>query len=179
LFSALVGVKKLLLFDRGSVDTLDLARAPFLASYIGKPKVESLKDLIGQLRPNAAVETYVQFFTPEDGNKLQGEVVFDGTNDMRLAQALPDIAKRRNMKYVQGFYQGQTVGVANGYIPGIQFKSGAKVPVWAGGAALSGILAVHSAFLNPITFVGNVSELNLAQNQVTKKLSRFSAQHDK
>jgi hypothetical protein len=165
MFAAMAGVKRLILHDPAIIDTLDLARAPFAARQVGQPKVLALSELIKELRPDASVETHAKLFTLQDAKALQG-VVFDGTNDMELARGLPSVARDRGFAYITGFYKGATAGVMSSYMPGLHFESGKNVPVWTGSAAFSGILALHSAFLEPIAFIGSPSKLNMSRKEL-------------
>ena len=175
LFAALSGVKKLVVFDPAQIDSLDLARTPYPASYLGKAKVTALRDLIVHLRPDVSVETHEQLFATKDFGLIQGPILFDGTNDPELGEALSKSAEQRKFRYVTGFYIGENVGVMNSYAGAPKFESGKNVPVWIGTAALSGILALNSAFHEPFSFLGSTRELNTSSQKMAKKLSALGA----
>lgn len=172
LFSALAGVRRLILFDPASIDAEDFSKTPFGARQLGTPKVEAMRSLITQLRPGTEVEARVQYFVAgRDEQLLEGSVLFDGVNDLTLTQQLPQIAAARGMGYATGFYSGTRVGVSNAFVPGIRMQPGQDVPVWPVSAALAGILAVHSAFVQPLTFVGGPEALHMSEEDAGRSLA--------
>lgn len=173
LLAALAGTQNIILIDRGIVDAHDLAKAPFRPVDVGKAKAEALRSTILSFRPDASVQAIMQFVTPEHIDMLKG-VVFDGTNDERLAAYLPDAIRQRGQTYVTGFYSDNLVGVAQNHISGLTFKTGNEVPVWAGSGAFSGALALYSAFVEPITFVGTPASLNMATDRAATALRAVS-----
>lgn len=160
LIAALSGVPRLQLIDMGVVDAKDLARAPFRPDDVGKPKAEAMARLLKELRPGIEITTQQRYITPKDTDVFSSPVLFDGTNEAALGEYLAAECKRRSVKYVQGFYNGMTVGTAQDHVPGLVFTHGEPVPVWGGAAMLSGCLAAASAFGEPINFFGPMASVS-------------------
>lgn len=165
LFSAICGVKKMLLIDASDVDEVDMARTPFRPIDIGKGKAAALREIILVFRPDVEIRTEKRFIEPTDNNVFFGSVLFDGTNYKPLSKSLPNEAKKRGLKYVHGFYNGNVVGTSDHYIDAIDYIPGNEIPVWAGGATLAAAMAMFSAFVSPINFIGMPSSLSMNEQK--------------
>jgi|GEM_PF-1795632 len=163
LISALSGVREILLIDASDVDSVDLARAPFRAEDVGRGKADALADVIRSFRPGCRVTSRKLLVTPQHTDVFSGPVLFDGTNSSELGQHLHQECGRRGIRYIQGFYNGLAVGASDRHIPSVRFERGEPVPVWAGSAALAGLLASFGAFVGPINFFGDIASLNQAE----------------
>lgn len=174
-YAALVGVPRIVLWDPAITDAIDLARTPFYDRHIGAPKVEAMREVIADVRPSTDVQTNESFFSLEEHMDTISEgVVFDGVNDQEATQALSQAVRAKELRYATGFYNGLVVGASDEFVPGTSVRSGAQIPVWGAGAALSGLLAFHAALLAPFTFVGNPSNIGIPDEQVEAAMARIA-----
>src|SRR5690606_25623628 len=167
LFAALSGVSEMRLIDSSDVSARDLARTPFRPADVGKPKAEVMADLIAGFRPEVVVKPEKRFVEPSDDDVFFGEVLFDGTDYQPLAESLPRQTAERGMRYVHGFYRDTLVGtVTDKYLPELHYESGNETPVWVGGAALSALLGLFSAFVKPFAYAGSPPALGMTREEI-------------
>ncbi|MFC5760459.1 ThiF family adenylyltransferase [Rhizobium sp. GCM10022189] len=174
LFLALSGAKEMLLIDPAMIDPLDLARAPFRPSDVGKSKVDALADVIHTFRPNVRITTQRRFALIEDTDIYFGEAIFDGTNERSLGEHLSKEAARRNMRYIQGFYGGLHAAASDGFLSNATFKRGAEVPVWVGGAILAGVLSTYGACTAASNFLFTPDDSKKSREQLDLQLTGLS-----
>ena len=162
-FSAMAGVKELLLIDAGDVEANDLVRTIYRPSDIGRPKAEALAELIQTYRPDAQVTAQKRFVEPTDDDIFVGSVLFDGTDYAPLSSVLPQAARSHNMRFVHAYYLGTAVGVSDYFPEGMEYTHGSVSPVWPGSAALAGLLAINSAYVSPMNFAGTPASMNMSR----------------
>jgi len=166
LFSALTGVQSLLITDMGDVEALDIGRTPYRPSDIGKNKTVALSEIIRIFRPNVEIITNTRRLEPGESDIFHGEILFNGVDYKPLEEWLPKAAEEHGMKYVHGFYHGNKVGVTNQQLPNIEYLPGNEVPVWIASAAMSGLLAVFSAFTTPLNFYDDITAMNISEDSM-------------
>jgi ThiF family len=166
-FAALAGVKKLLLFDPGKVDGKDVARGPFTHKQIGTSKVASLRNLIMERRPNTEIRIHERKFELSTDEHLLVGTIFEGVSDQNAMEGISEIAKQKNIPVISGAYYGLDGYVFAGLPRNLKVPS-EDAPVWVGATALSGLLAIYSAFVKPFSFVGRIDSVAMDANQVEK-----------
>lgn len=175
LFAAVSGVENFVLVDPGVVDAKDLATTPFTPSQVGKDKVEATRELIMSVRPDAQVSTHKIYLKGDkDASLLEGAII-NGASDQNLRRVLPGLAKRSSAKYAAGGYLGTKVAVTDRFPKSYGIAEG-EPPVWGGGAALSAILTLHSVFVKPINFVGEISSIGVKDADIDKIFRAYSDQ---
>jgi hypothetical protein len=166
LLAVLSGAPSILITDMGRVEDLDIGRTPYRPSDIGRFKTEALADIIRFFRPNVNILTINRKLSTSDTDIFHGEILFNELDNPTLANWLPGEAAKHNMKYIHGFYYEDKVGVTDSLLPDIKYVPGNAVPVWTGSAAMSGCLAIVSAFSNTLNYCGNLSELSMPSAQL-------------
>lgn len=162
LFSALAGVRKLLIVDAGNVAPDDLQRTIYRPSDIGRPKAEALSEIIGIFRPDVEITAQKRFVKPGDDDIFFGSVLFNGTDYKPLSSYLPKAARDRNMRFVHAYYFGAAIAVSGHFPKGMEYTRGSVTPVWPGSAALAGLFAINSAYIASINFAGTPESLNMS-----------------
>jgi hypothetical protein len=172
LYAAMCGVPRLTVLDASNVDAKDVARTPFAPKQIGQSKAQAIRELIMQVRPEARVEAQKLFFEIGKHDSILHGLVFDGASDQKLADGLPDLAKRKGLRYISAVYYGLNVGSLDFTPRNMKVRKGDD-PVWVGSAAMAAAMALHSAFVKPVNFYGSIDKLNtssklLSANDVAK-----------
>jgi hypothetical protein len=162
-FAALAGVERLILINPGSADALDrhnvqgreIACGPFPDSDIGRLKVDALSDLIHRHRPNIQIIKHVIFWDASHAGLLEG-VVFAGISSDLYQDQIWTAAEQKGLRCIGGSYNGALCGVATSRddMP----KVNSSLAAWVGSAAMSGLLAAHSALVDQFSFFGDVTK---------------------
>jgi len=103
---ALLGVKFIVLFDPDTLETSNLNRTIFKTSQIGKPKTESLKELILERRPDVFVQCINDYFDVEKHKDYcKNAFIYDCT-DNNGTRALLEDHKTEFESYIKLGYDG-------------------------------------------------------------------------
>lgn len=174
LFSAMSGVKSLLITDMGDVEALDIGRTPYRPSDIGRNKTEALSDIIKFFRPEIEILTNTRRLEPGESDIFHGQVLFNGVDYKPLEEWLAGAALEHGMKYVHGFYNGNKVGITTHRVPNLQYIPGREVPVWPGTAAMSGCMAVMAAFAKPMDYFGDIADISIGEQKLNELMGSDS-----
>lgn len=118
LFLGMTGVRRLYLVDPDVIQIHNLNRLPLPLESVGKSKVEVLRNLILQLRPEAVVLVFSQKINPFLISNIKPEVIVDTTDDYRAQREIYDISSKLGIRYVRGGYDGTRLSVSS------------KLPTW-------------------------------------------------
>lgn len=171
LFAGMAGVRHIEVWDPGIIDAKDTARDPYSPSQIGRPKVEGFRELLLRLRPSIEVDVHQDFFRLDRDSSSLRAVVFNGASDHDLHMRLPSLAAQRGLKYVAGVYSGTEIGVTDSHLPSITIEEEAETAVWVGSSAMSAVLAVHSAFVQPVRFAGSIEDISLSIEELDRRFA--------
>jgi len=83
---ALIGVKTLILIDPDTIEETNLNRTFFRLSDIGKAKVDALKEMILERRPDCIVITHQDYLTTKHLNMYKNVYMFDCTDTLRTRE---------------------------------------------------------------------------------------------
>ncbi len=165
LFSAIAGVKKLVLFDNAVVTETGLARLPFTPSRLGELKVRALETLVKDFRPDIEVEAYPRLFRLGADEKLISGSLLNCSDDATFSKKLSEMAARRKIRLVFAPYSGLVAGVLS-RCPS-DFKVDGTDGVWTGSAALAGALAVTAAFGPAFETIVNPERSRIEERDLT------------
>jgi len=114
IYSAMVGVKEMLLFDDDVLEVHNLNRLPFSLEDVGKPKVRVVRDFILKLRPECTVFAYETKLTEFSKSLLYGcDVVFDCTDNTRAHEFIEKLWDEQVFTtLIRGSYNGEHITVA-------------------------------------------------------------------
>lgn len=156
---ALIGVGTLILFDNDLVEASNLNRTLFKLSYIGKPKVFAVKELISERRKDTIVITNEELFTVEHLQKLDGvDYIFDCSDTSKIKDSIAQL--KTKPRYIKLGYDG-----FEGTISIDDFESGR----WGSDSSYS---IVPSFFAPPqILSALGIIELLLIKKQVSKTVN--------
>ena len=103
---ALLGVKHIILFDPDILETSNLNRTIFKISQIGKPKTESLKELILERRPDVFIQCVNEYFDIDTHKDYcKSAYVYDCTDNNGTRASLEDY-KSEFESYIKLGYDG-------------------------------------------------------------------------
>lgn len=156
---ALIGVKTIILIDPDTIEESNLNRTLFKVSDIGRPKVDALKDLILERRPDTIISTHQDYLTIGHLNTYKNVALFDCTDTLRTREFVQNF--RDNLKdYIKLGYDG-----FEGTIAHDDFGSGA----WGEEINDSSYTIVPSFFGTPeLLSVLGISEVYLKSNMKNK-----------
>ncbi len=100
LLCAMVGVKKIHLFDDDIVENSNRSRLPYPEEWIGMKKTEALKSFINWIRPECDVYTYGGIISEIDLISVNGKLVFDCNDDPKVQKWVFAHCKQNNFNYV-------------------------------------------------------------------------------
>jgi len=83
---ALIGVKTLILIDPDTIEETNLNRTFFKLSDVGKAKVDALKEMILERRPDCIVITHQDYLTTKHLNMYKNVYMFDCTDTLRTRE---------------------------------------------------------------------------------------------
>ncbi len=165
-FLARAGVKSLCLINpSGSIDGeedvggREIAIGPFYDNHLGAPKVDALEEIISLMRPDINLRTHKVRYEPSVTAHLLEGYVFAGVSNVKVLKGIFDDAAQRGLKCVAGSYFAANVGCYGEFPKALEIVQNA--PVWVGSAAISALLAVNSAIVDKIVYVGDLSELSV------------------
>lgn len=169
---AMVGVKRLALFDMDTLELSNLARLPFTEATLGRSKNGTLGNWITELRKDCQVDLYGE----------ANEVSLDSLDDLQHLDFLVDCSDRRStqrkllawtkakgIKYARDGYNGDHITAYNTIS---SFTSNDTldengytiIPSYAPTAILAATLLVHS-----ICYLGRVPKLSCTASQLIEK----------
>ena len=184
LFAALAGVKRLILINPGTpegtgeedIHEREIAVGPYRLTDMHHPKVAALAELVRSCRPQIDVVTHMIVFNPRESDHvslLEGDV-FSGISNEKLFAETWKAAVQRGLRCFGGGYNGTSVAVFSSEMPSHLKIGGNEIPLWVGSAALSAALALHSAIVSPLNYLGSLSELQLDSLGLSERATRDS-----
>lgn len=151
---ALIGVKTLILIDPDVIESTNLNRTAFKISDIGKPKVDALKELILERRPDTIVITHQDYLTNKHLNLYKNVHMFDCTDTLSTRDFVVNF--RDNLKdYIKLGYDGFEGTVSHDdFIAGQWGEESTNsyrvVPSFFGTPQLLSVLGITEVLLKPI-----------------------------
>jgi hypothetical protein len=161
LLLAMSGTKKLHLMDGDQVEESNLNRLPFPQRAVNKLKTEVVKLLIRYIRSGASVYCYGR----ADARELEfveGEILFDCTDNHRTQAMLKDWATQHRFEYIRVGYDGLHMTVTDKVSRwGMSDRTGYETtPSWVVPAIIAAAFGVAKAMLdNGIDISASVQEL--------------------
>lgn len=172
-FAARAGVRKLVLINptnkNGTGDPEDIggreiAIGPFVEADLGHAKVDALAASLAEARHGVVIVTHKLVFKPGEHDSLLEGVVFAGVSNEIVLAGIFAAARVKGLHCFSGFYSGTKFGVIS-QTPREFPKIIGRQPVWVGSAAMSALMAVNAAFVEPINFFGEISDLDTGFQQ--------------
>lgn len=96
---AMVGVKRIHLFDDDILENHNRSRLPYPQEWIGERKTETLKKFIQSVRPEAMVMTYGGIYNDTHLPLLTG-TVFDCNDDITIQKKIQKYCKDNKIRYI-------------------------------------------------------------------------------
>lgn len=116
LYSAMIGIEHIGLFDSDTIEAHNLNRIPFTASDVNRSKTEVLATLINKIRPDTLVERHGNI--SDDLNVLiHFKVILDCTDDYKIQLIISKFCKDNDIRYIKSGYDGTHITLTN-TIPG-------------------------------------------------------------
>lgn len=98
--TAMVGVKRIHLFDDDILENHNRSRLPYPQDWVGKKKTECLKQFIQSVRPECMVMTYGGIYNDTHLILLAGSIVFDCNDDFTIQKMVAKYCKSNKLRYI-------------------------------------------------------------------------------
>jgi len=119
IYSALIGVKNINIYDSDIIEEHNLNRLPFTIDSVGKLKTLVLKEMIKSMRPDCEVTVFKNITKTQFAQLLTSNCVMDCTDKFTIQKELYDYCKLYKVKYIKGGYDGAHMTVTQ------------TIPMWA------------------------------------------------
>lgn len=154
MFTAMAGVKNLVLFDHDIITSSNVARLPVKNEHISFPKVDILSSEISLLRPDINI-TPIQSFADSSmientmkilHSKAKKPVLLSAVDKSAVDDELRKFCSEKKIKYVRVGMEGNVITFMTkcGSSVDLDEEDGyIEIPSWVGGAAIAGGIAAY------------------------------------
>jgi len=140
---AMVGARKLKLFDDDTVEIHNINRVPFRPEDAGRRKTAVLKGFIKRIRPETAVYQYGKITNITQ--PLLSNCVVDCTDKVDTQKSIYTYCKTRSIPYYRLGYDGFHMTVSDGFHP----KTPDVSKVWDDNSGTTGYTIIDSWVVTP------------------------------
>jgi hypothetical protein len=132
--------------------------------------------LIKERRTDIEVEIYQRSpLFGKDDSLFEG-IIFHCTPFKEIYNKLFELASKKNIHCIGAGYSAINaidIAVYDFFIPNKKFDE-ESTAAWVGSGALSAIMAIYSAFVQPLNFVGSIHKLNMPKEETKRALEDFT-----
>lgn len=106
LYSALIGIEKINIYDSDVIEEHNLNRLPFTIDSVGKLKTLVLKEMVESMRPDCDVSVFGNISNTLFPTLLTSDFVMDCTDKFTIQKELYDYCKKFKVNYIKAGYDG-------------------------------------------------------------------------